>query len=150
MPGAFLSPQPNMSLVIRLSILEGDSWKHRTANSRRSRVHTSASPQHRLPLAEEMGRRVTLGKRDHRPWTMDEKMLLVFLDVRFIMNSEIHVNYQILISSSYFTAGRNGKTRQTDESWCSRRFCKHSVKLILTSWLTVTCMRLISIQFSKW
>jgi hypothetical protein len=38
---------------------------------------------------------------------------------------------RILISNSYFTASQNGKTRQTDESWCSRRFPCHSVKLIL-------------------
>jgi hypothetical protein len=33
------------------------------------------------------------------------------------------MNYKILISSSYFTASQNGTTRQTDESWCLRRFC---------------------------
>ncbi len=40
-----------------------------------------------------------------------------------VCDSGIHLNYKILISSSYSTASQNGTTRQTDEGWCSRRFC---------------------------
>jgi hypothetical protein len=35
----------------------------------------------------------------------------------------IHLNCKTLISSSYFTASKNSRTRQTDEGWCLRRFC---------------------------
>jgi hypothetical protein len=38
-----------------------------------------------------------------------------------VCNYRILLNYKSLISSSYSTAGQNG-TRQTDESWCLRRF----------------------------
>ncbi len=43
--------------------------------------------------------------------------------IRNVCISGIDLNYKFLNSSSYFTASRNGTTRQTAESWCSWRFC---------------------------
>ncbi len=40
-----------------------------------------------------------------------------------VCHSGIHLNYPILISSSFFIASQNDTTRQTDENWCSQRFC---------------------------
>ncbi len=40
-----------------------------------------------------------------------------------VCDSGIHLNYKIIILSSYFAASKNRTTRQTDEILCSRRFC---------------------------
>jgi hypothetical protein len=38
-----------------------------------------------------------------------------------VCNLWIYLIYEILISNSYFIASQSGTTRQTVESWCSRR-----------------------------
>jgi hypothetical protein len=48
---------------------------------------------------------------------------LEIMKSRKFVISRILPNYKILISTSNFTASQNGTTKQTDESWCIRRFC---------------------------